>query len=154
MNLTTVVKQKIYLPKGNWYDYNTDKKLAGHQSIFQNYTLANMPVFVKAGSILPIAAVPAYSSIENFKNLTIKIYPGKDGVFELYEDEGDNYNYEKGKYSVIRFEWVDRDSVLKIHKIEGGFASMEKNRTFNIKIAGGARAKSIHYNGNSAIVQF
>lgn len=154
LNLTASVKQKIYLPKGNWYDYNTDKKLSGQQYIVQSYTLASMPVFVKAGAILPIAQVPQYSSIKNFKNLTIKIYPGKDGVFELYEDEGDNYNYEKGKYSLIKFEWIDRSKTLKIYKRQGGFATMEKNRTFNVKLAGSNKARFVQYNGDSLLVQF
>ncbi|HTN35765.1 MAG TPA: TIM-barrel domain-containing protein [Arachidicoccus sp.] len=154
LDLASTVKQKIYLPRGDWYDYNTDKRLGGHRTIVQAYTLTTMPVFVKSGSIIPLATVSEYSSIQHFKNLTIKVYPGRNADFELYEDEGDNYNYEKGKYSIIKFVWDDRAKTLTIDKRQGDFNLMIRKRTFEIKVAGLNRLKTVEYDGSRKVVRF
>lgn len=154
LDIAATVKRKIYLPKGNWYDYNTNRRLVGHKTIVQAYTLTTMPVFVKSGSIIPLATVPEYSSIQHFKNLTIKVYPGRNADFELYEDEGDNYNYEKGKYSIVKFVWDDRAKTLTIDKRQGDFNLMVKKRTFVIKVAGLNRLKTVEYDGSRKVVRF
>lgn len=154
LDTLSVVQEKIYLPEGEWYDYNTNKKFVGAHTISRAYTLAQMPVFVKAGSIMPLAKEAQYSAIQNFKILTIKIYPGKDATFDLYEDEGDNYNYEKGKYSIIKFQWDDKTKTLTIDNRKGNFKSMLKNRIFKINVIGLDEIKNVEYNGNRKVIHF
>jgi alpha-D-xyloside xylohydrolase len=80
------------------------------------------------------------------------VYPGADASFTLYEDEGDNYNYEKGQYSTILLTWNDRSKTLTIGKRTGSFAGMPITRTFNVKIVGGT-TKTVTYSGKSVSVK-
>ena len=96
-----------------------------------------MPLFVKAGSILPIGPKVQYATEKKWDNLEIRVYPGADGEFTLYEDENDNYNYEKGIYSTISFKWDNAKKVLTIEDRNGSFPGMLADRKFNIvKVSG------------------
>lgn len=148
------VAVETYLPKGEWFDFWTGKAISGGSTNWQNLTISQMPVYIKAGSIMPIAAVPQYSSIQNFKSLTIKIYPGKNATYLLYEDEGDNYNYEKKEYSLIKFQWNDKVRMLTIDAREGNFSGMLTDRDFKLVVVGTNSVREVQYNGNKVIVQF
>ena len=93
-----------------------------------------------------------YTNEKPWDNLDIIVYPGANGEFTLYEDEGDNYNYEKGLYSTITFKWNDKSGVLTIDKRQGSFPGMLTQRTFNVKIAG-TSGKAISYNGKRTTVK-
>ena len=104
-------------------------------------------MFVRAGSILPLAPVVQYAEERKWDNLDIIVYPGADATFTLYEDEGDNYNYEKGQYATIRFTWDNQKKQLTIGKQEGQYPGMLKQRKFNVRIAGQEAIKTVEYNG-------
>ena len=91
-----------------------------------------MPLFVKAGSILPIGPIVQYATEKKWDDLEIRIYPGADGEFTLYEDENDNYDYEKGIYSTITFTWNDAKKILTIEDRKGSFPGMLAERKFRI----------------------
>lgn len=91
-----------------------------------------MPIYVRAGSILPWGPAVQYSTEKKWDNLTIRIYPGADAEFTLYEDEFDNYNYEKGAYTTILMKWDDKERTLTINERKGNYKGMLKNRKFNI----------------------
>ena len=91
-----------------------------------------MPLFVKAGSILPIGPIVQYATEKKWDDLEIRIYPGADGEFTLYEDENDNYDYEKGIYSTITFTWNDSKKILTIEDRKGSFPGMLNERKFRI----------------------
>ena len=91
-----------------------------------------MPLYAKAGSIIPIGPKVQYATEKKWDNLEIRIYPGADGEFTLYEDENDNYNYEKGVYSTITFKWDDAKKTLTISDRNGSFPGMISQRKFNI----------------------
>ncbi|SDD25854.1 glycoside hydrolase family 31 protein [Niabella drilacis] len=141
------------LPAGWWYDFWSDAKHRGGTAIAQKISLSGMPVFIRAGTILPLAAVPQYSAISNFKDLEIKIYPGKSGTFELYEDEGNDYSYEKGQCSLIRFSWNDKTRVLTVEPRRGAFNGMSGTRGFTIRIAGTKAVKQVTYSGARVLVR-
>jgi alpha-D-xyloside xylohydrolase len=111
-----------------------------------------LPLYVKAGSILPIGPEVQYSTEKSWDNLEIKVYPGCNGEFTLYEDENDNYNYEKGMYSTITMKWNDRTRMLTIENRKGEFSGMLKERKFNIVTADGAK-KAVAYNGKKVTVK-
>ena len=145
----------VYLPKGTkWYDYWTGKVYDGGQTIAADGTLAHCPVFVKAGSIVPLCVKDVMNArVANWQSLDVLVYPGNDASFTLYEDEGDNYNYEKGAYSIIPFTWNDRSRTLTIGKRNGSFEGMIAARTFNIRLADGT-TKTVEYNGAVKKIKF
>ena len=128
-----IKKAEVYLPKGiEWYDFWTGEKIKGGQEISKQAPIDVIPLYVKAGSILPIGPDVQYAEEKKWDNLEIRIYPGADGRFVLYEDEFDNYNYEKGVYSTITFEWDDAKKELIIGEGKGSFPGMFAERKFNI----------------------
>ncbi len=137
-----------YLPKGaNWYDFWTGKLYKGGQNVVLTTTLDKVPMFVRAGSILPLGPEMQYVGEKSWDNLEIRIYPGADGEFSLYEDEGDGYNYEQGYYSNIIFTWTDRTRTLHISARQGGYKGMLLDRKFTLVLPDGT-IRTIDYNGN------
>ena len=137
-----------YLPKGaNWYDFWTGKLYKGGQNVALTTTLDKVPMFVRAGSILPLGPEMQYVGEKSWDNLEIRIYPGADGEFSLYEDEGDGYNYEQGYYSNIIFTWTDRTRTLHISARQGGYKGMLLDRKFTLVLPDGT-TRTIDYNGN------
>ncbi|MDQ1769282.1 DUF5110 domain-containing protein [Labilibaculum sp. A4] len=125
--------RRIYLPAGTeWFDFWTGEKLAGGQEINREAPIDLIPLYVKAGSILPWGPEVQYASEKKWDDLEIRIYPGADGEFTLYEDEGDNYNYEKGAYSTISFKWDDAQQTLSISDRKGEFSGMLSERQFRL----------------------
>ena len=114
-----------YLPKGTiWYDFWTNKSFKGGQNVTLETQLDRVQMFVRAGSILPLGPEMQYVGEKAWDNLEIRVYPGANGSFVLYEDEGDSYNYEKGVYSTITFSWNDKARKLTIGARKGDFPGM------------------------------
>ena len=136
-----------YLPKGaTWYDFWTGKYYAGGQDVTLETSLDRVPMFVRAGSILPLGPEMQYVGEKAWDNLELRIYPGANGSFTLYEDEGDNYNYEKGQYATITFQWNDKARTLTIGERKGSYPGMLQKRQFTIVTPNG-KQKVIEYNG-------
>ena len=143
-----------YLPKGaQWYDFWTNKFYKGGQTVTLETTFDRVPMFVRAGSILPLGPEMQYVGEKAWDNLEIRVYPGADGVFTLYEDEGDNYNYEKGYYATITFVWNDKARALTIGTRQGGYMGMILDRQFTIVLPDGT-SKTVSHNGNEQVVSF
>ena len=156
--------QDVYLPKGTkWFDFWTGEVLNGGQMVTKEVPIDIIPWYVRAGSIVPFGPKVQYSTEKKWNNLEIRIYPGADGEFVLYEDENDNYNYEKGVYSTIKFTWDDANRTLNIADREGTFPGMLKSRKFNIVVVdkengtGSAQStkftKSVSYGGKKKSVK-
>jgi alpha-D-xyloside xylohydrolase len=123
----------VYLPKSvNWYDFWTGKRFTGGQTVKTAAPLDNIPLFVKAGSIIPMGKFIQYAGEKSADTLEIRVYKGANGKFDLFEDEGDNYNYEKGKYSTILFSWDEKSQTLTIGDKLGNFPNYLAKRVFNI----------------------
>ena len=154
IDFTTEKTITKYLPNGAaWYDFYSEKKYNGGQDVTVPTTIDRAIMFIKAGSILPLAPVMQYAQEKKWDNLDIVVYPGANGTFTLYEDEGDNYNYEKGAYATIKMTWDDRSRTLTFGEVKGQFPGMLKNRKFNIRIAGSQTVKTVDYNGKDLSVQ-
>ena len=142
-----------YLPKGaDWYEFYTEKLYKGGRNVTFTTTIDRTAMFVKAGTILPLAPVMQYAQQSQWDNLDIIVYPGSNAVFTLYEDEGDNYNYERGVYSTITMTWNDSQRTFTVEARQGQFPGMLQNRKFNIRIAGTEAVKTVDYNGNAVSV--
>ena len=141
-----------YLPKGTvWYDFWTNKSFKGGQSVTLETQLDRVPMFVRAGSILPLGPEMQYVGEKAWDNLEIRVYPGANGSFVLYEDEGDNYNYEKGVYSTITFSWNDKVRKLTVGARKGEFPGMLKSRKFMVVLPDG-RQQEINYSGTECVI--
>ena len=137
-----------YLPKGaTWYDFWTEQPFRGGQDIEIATRLDRAPMMVRSGSILPLAPVMQYAEEKKWDDLEVIVYPGQDGTFTLYEDEGDSYRYEKGERSTITFSWNERSKQLTIGARKGGYRDMLLRRTFRLRLAGSAATKDITYTG-------
>ena len=143
-----------YLPKGAlWYDFWTNKTYKGGQTVTLQTSLDRVPMFVRAGSILPLGPEMQYVGEKAWDHLEIRIYPGADGSFTLYEDEGDNYNYEKGVYATIPFTWNDKTSSLTVGSRQGSYPGMLASRQFTFILPDGT-SKNVSYNGESLTIKF
>ena len=136
-----------YLPKGTtWYDFWTGKQYKGGQSVTLETQLNRVPMFVKAGSIVPMGPEMQYVGEKAWDDLELRVYPGADGEFVLYEDEGDSYNYEKGAYTTINMKWNERAHTLTIGERQGSYKGMIQQRRFTIVTPDG-QTKTVDYDG-------
>ena len=142
-----------YLPKGaQWYDFWTGKKYNGGQKLTIATSFNRVPMFVRAGSILPLGPAMQYVGEKTWEQLELRVYPGADGQFILYEDEGDNYNYEKGLFTTITMTWNDRTKTLTIGERKGAYPGMLNKRQFTIVMPDGSK-QTVSYNGEEQKVK-
>ncbi|HLT86355.1 MAG TPA: TIM-barrel domain-containing protein [Sphingobacterium sp.] len=153
-NFTQPKSTQVYLPAGAvWYDYWTNEAHKGGQEITRKSTIDLVPMFIKAGSILPIGPKVQYATEKAWDNLEIKVYTGANGMFTLYEDEFDNYNYEQGAYTEIPMKWDNASRKLSIGKRVGSYNGMLTNRKFTITLQDGS-SKTVSYDGNALSIKF
>jgi alpha-D-xyloside xylohydrolase len=160
-----IYSRNLYLPKAvRWYDFWTGQVYRGGQRISASAPISVIPLYVKAGSILPLGPVMEYATERKGDTLEIRIYAGADGSFQLYEDENDNYRYENGRFATIDFQWKDKEQQLFISGIRGNFEGMLHRRVFNIVLVNGTHGsgnrttdqadKSIVYSGQALSLDF
>lgn len=126
-------KREVYLPEGTgWYDFYNGKYFEGGQRINADAPYQRIPVYVREGAIIPFGPDLQYTSEKPADVITLYVYTGKDGDFTLYEDEGTNYNYEKGRYSTISIVYNQKEQSLTIGKRKGTFEGMLRRRTFKV----------------------
>jgi alpha-D-xyloside xylohydrolase len=144
--------REVYLPKGcKWIDFWTNAVYEGGKTYTFDAPIDKIPLLIKQGSILPLKDNMQYADEKPFGELEIRVYQGANGEFLLYEDEGDNLNYQSGSFSLIKFEYNENEKKLKINKREGTFEGMQKDRIF--KITNGKKTiKTINYNGEELVV--
>jgi alpha-D-xyloside xylohydrolase len=152
----------VYLPQAtDWYDFWTGQRIEGGKTVLAEAPIDKIPLFVKAGSIVPIGSIVQHSGEQMNNNLVIRIYEGANGEFTLYEDENDNYNYEKGQCSTIDFTWDDASKELTIHDRKGTFSGMMQKREFHIMkvVCGNAmddpneKVSIVNYSGDKVVVK-
>ena len=146
-DFTQTKSMEVYLPADTrWYNYWTNEAIEGGQKLTVSTTLNRIPLFVRAGSIVPYGPEVQYTSEKKWDNLTLCIYPGNNGSFTLYEDEGDNYNYENGAYTEILMNWDNASRILTIGARKGEYNGMLQKRQFIVKTIDG-NSKTVTYTG-------
>jgi alpha-D-xyloside xylohydrolase len=129
--------RRIYLPKDTtWYDFWTGEKVEGGKHIEAAAPLDRMPLYVRAGSILPLGPEEEWADEKPNGPIELRIYPGANGSFTLYNDEGDNYDYEHGAQTTVPISWSDADRTLRIGARQGTYPGMPRETTFHIVLAG------------------
>ena len=130
--MSETTSRKIYLPQGNrWYDYWTNMAYDGGQWIEMPVSIDRLPLFVKAGSIIPTSEAVEYSAAQADKPITLYVYPGADASFSLYQDSGDGYNFEQGDYTLTKYEWDDKKQRMKQKAVK---KSKKYNREIKVNI--------------------
>jgi alpha-D-xyloside xylohydrolase len=130
-------KRTVYLPEADaWYDFWTGKSVTGGHEIEADAPLDRMPLFVRGGSIVPMGPQIEYAAQDPGGPVELRIYRGADGKFDLYEDAGDGYDYEKGQHSLIPLRWDDRSSVITIGARQGSYPGMIEHRKFRVVVVG------------------
>jgi alpha-D-xyloside xylohydrolase len=156
--------RETYLPAQNtWYDFWTGEIFKGGKTIKADAPIDKIPLFVKAGSIIPMGPFLQYATEKPANPIELRIYPGADTRFTLYEDENDNYNYEKGIYSTVEFMWNDAKHLLTIADRAGEFPGMLKERIMNVVLVDHNHGtglnitdrydKVVNYNGKEVTVE-
>jgi alpha-D-xyloside xylohydrolase len=164
-DFSSIKSKETYLPAGTgWYDFWTGEKHSGGSKVSRPTPLDLIPLYVKEGSIIPIGPAVQFAEEKKWDALEIRIYPGANGKFVLYEDEHDNYNYERGVFSTINFNWDDGKKVLSIGDRTGSFPGMLGERKFNIVMVGLNKGvgentvdqadKVVSYTGKKMVVKF
>ncbi len=147
------VRREVYLPAGTWVDFWTGEAVSGGRRVTKAAPIDIIPVYVKAGSIVPMTTEKVqYSTEKDWSRLELRVYPGADGSFTLYEDEFDNYNYENGAYTEIPLSWNDADRTLTIGARTGSYDGMLKSRKFVVDVPGG-KPKTVTYSGRAVTVK-
>ena len=125
--------RSVYFPKQcGWYDFYTGEHYDGGQHLVVDAPYEKIPVFVREGAIIPFGPAMEWCDEKPAELINLYVYEGQDGSFQLYEDEGTNYNYEKGKYATIEIAYNDADKTVSFGKCNGAFKGMLKNRRFNV----------------------
>jgi alpha-glucosidase (family GH31 glycosyl hydrolase) len=144
--------RKVYLPAGDWFDGNTGKAVTGGQTLdLTPVPLDVIPFFVRAGTLLPLGPVKQ-STAEPEDPLEVRVYPGADAAFTLYEDDGDNYDYEKGAFTRIPMQWDDQKRILTIDNRQGSYPGMLTTRHLIVALPDGSTKNAI-YTGDKLTVQ-
>jgi alpha-D-xyloside xylohydrolase len=126
--------RSVYLPQARWYDFWNGSSSEGGKRVEAEAPLDRLPMYVRAGSILPLGPEMEWSTEKPADPIELRVYPGADGDFTLYEDENDNYGYEKGAHAEIPIHWNDAEHALTIGARQGEFPGMLRQRTFRVVV--------------------
>jgi alpha-D-xyloside xylohydrolase len=154
--------RKVYLPRdARWYDFWTGKLIQGGQTINAEAPIQTIPLYIKAGSIIPMGPYLQYATEKAAEPIEIRVYTGANASFVLYEDENDTYHYEQGKFATILLSWDEASKTLTIGNRQGNFPGMLNERTFNIVWVGpkagrgiepGKPAETVKYSGKQVVI--
>jgi alpha-glucosidase (family GH31 glycosyl hydrolase) len=143
----------LYLPRGAWYDFWTGERFEGGREVTRAVDLETMPLYVRAGTILPLGPVKQYTAEKVDAPLQVTVYPGADGSFLLYEDDGSSFDYRKGEWMGTRVVWDDRRRTLRL-RLEAGSKMLGPARRLMVGVAGGRAPRSVVFSGRPVEIGF
>ncbi len=141
--------RRLYLPRGRWYDFWTEEATTGGREIDRSVDLATLPLYVRAGAILPLGPVKQYTAEPVDAPLSVTIYPGADGDFLLYEDDGITFDYRKGAWMGVRMTWDDRRRTLALRLADGSRMLPPLARRIDVRVAPEKTARAIVFDGRA-----
>lgn len=144
--------RQVYLPAGDWYDFWTRERLEGGREISRAVDLETMPLYVRAGSILPFGPVKQFTGEEVEQPLSVFIYPGSDASFLLYEDDGISFNYRKGEWMGIQMDWQEAKRTLTLQLAAGARMLPPLHRKLEVKLE--QQTRSVTFDGNPLKASF
>jgi alpha-glucosidase/alpha-D-xyloside xylohydrolase len=147
-------ERRLYLPRGHWYDFWTEEKIKGGREARKAVDLATMPLYVRAGSIIPLGPVKQYTAEKVDGPLTLVIYPGAGATFALYEDDGATFNYRRGEFMRIEMSWNDSRRSLTLRLAKGSRMMPPLRRNIEVRLAGEKSARAVAFEGRPVEVRF
>jgi alpha-glucosidase/alpha-D-xyloside xylohydrolase len=139
--------RRLYLPRGEWFDFWTERRIAGGREIDRTVDLATLPLHVRAGAILPFGPILQYADEPASEALTLVIYPGADGTFTLYEDDGRTFDYRRGAWMGIEIGWTDSSRHLTLRLARGSRMLPPLSRTIDVRLAGAQSSQRLTFTG-------
>jgi alpha-glucosidase/alpha-D-xyloside xylohydrolase len=147
-------ERRLYLPRGHWYDFWTEEKIEGGREARKAVDLSTMPLYVRAGSIIPMGPVKQYTAEKVDGPLTLVIYPGASATFALYEDDGATFNYRRGEFMRIEMTWNDSRRSLALRLAKGSRAPLPLRRNIEVRLAGEKSTRAVAFEGRPVEVRF
>jgi alpha-glucosidase/alpha-D-xyloside xylohydrolase len=146
-------ERRLYLPRGHWYDFWTEEKIEGGREVSKAVDLATMPLYVRAGSIIPLGPVKQYTAEKAPGPLTLVIFPGSDVTFTLYEDDGLTFDYRRGEWMGVRMAWNERARRLSLRLAEGSRMLPPLRRDIEVRVAGEKAVRAAVFDGRPIEIQ-
>jgi alpha-glucosidase (family GH31 glycosyl hydrolase) len=140
-------KRRLYLPRGQWYDFWTNEVVEGGRELERAVDLATIPLYVRAGAIIPMGPVKQFATQESRQPLELVIYPGADADYVLYEDDGVSFDYEHGEYMRLRAAWNDKGRQITLSLMEGSRLFPARPRTFEVSLASTNKRQTVSFDG-------
>jgi alpha-glucosidase/alpha-D-xyloside xylohydrolase len=141
------VSRKLYLPRGTWYDFWTEERVEGGREIERPVDLATIPLYVRAGAVVPFGPLRQYTAEPVEGPLTLVVHPGRDGAFTLYEDDGISFDFRRGEWMGLRIEWHDASRRLRVRLAEGSRLRPPLRRPIEARVAGGKTTRNAVFEG-------
>jgi alpha-glucosidase/alpha-D-xyloside xylohydrolase len=148
----SATSRQVYLPQGGWYDFWTGDRVEGGRDIARPVDLETIPIYVRAGAIIPFGPVKQFVEEKSDQPLSISIYPGSNGSFFLYEDDGKSFNYRKGEWMGTQMDWNDEGRVLTLQLAHGSRLLKASPRKLEVKLLGETR--QVEFDGRRVEVKF
>jgi alpha-glucosidase/alpha-D-xyloside xylohydrolase len=145
--------RRVYLPRGAWFDFWSEDRQDGGREIAREVDLATIPLYVRAGSILPFAPVRQYTGEPVDGPLSLVVYPGADGTFTLYEDDGASFDYRRGEWMKLAFKWNDAARRLTVNLAPGSRMLPPLRRSIEVRVAPGKETRRIEFSGRPVALQ-
>ncbi len=146
--------RRVYLPRGSWYDFWTGERLEGGIEITRRVDLATIPLYVRAGAIIPFDPVRQYTGENASGPLSLSIYAGADGRFQLYEDDGVSFSFRKGDWMGIEMNWHDRDRLFTMRLADGSRMRPPLERRIDVHLVGEKETRSVVFSGKTLEVHW
>jgi alpha-glucosidase/alpha-D-xyloside xylohydrolase len=147
----SATRKRVYLPPGDWYDFWTAEKITGATYADRPVNLSSVPLFVRAGSIIPMGPVKQFTTEKSNEPLTFVVYPGANAEFSLYEDDGVSFDYTRGTFTRLRAAWNDAQRQFTLSPLAG--TPPQGERKFKVRLAGSTASKPIAFDGKERSVQ-
>jgi len=149
----SATSRNLYLPRGDWYDFWTEERLEGGREVLRPVDLATVPLYVRAGAVLPMGPIKQYAAEKIDPLFAITLYPGPAGEFVLYEDDGESYGYEQGEFMRLRALWNFRDRQLTLRLAEGSKMRAPSPRVFTVRLVPNSHTLAIQFDGMPVTLQ-
>ncbi len=144
--------RRLYLPRGDWFDFWTEDRVAGGREIDRTVDLATMPLHIRAGAILPFGPIVQYADEAVTEPLSLVIYPGADGALTLYEDDGRTFDYRRGAWMGIETGWNDAARRLTLRLTPGSRMLPPLSRSIDVRVAGTKSSQRLTFTGRSVSI--
>jgi alpha-glucosidase/alpha-D-xyloside xylohydrolase len=143
--------RRLYLPRGAWFDFWTEERVEGGREIERRVDLETVPLYVRAGAVIPLDPIRQYSSEPADGPTTLVVYPGADGRSDWYDDDGSSFEYKRGAFMRVEMDWQDAARRLRLSLAPGSRMVVAPLRLVDVRLAGGARTQPIRFDGSATV---